>query len=48
MRKGGMAGLGYKSVRALAPKGLLQSAYGFLCLIYTKNARASWKMPGEF
>ena len=46
-----MAGLGLfdqKSVRALAPRGLLKSAYDFLCLIYTKSSRASWKVPGQF
>ena len=46
-----MAGLGlffHLSVRALTPRGLLRSAYDFLCLIYAKNARASWKMPGQF
>ena len=39
-----MAGLGLfkqKSVRALEPSGLLQSAYVFLCIIYKKSARAS-------
>jgi hypothetical protein len=33
-----MAGLGlffHKNAFALAPRGLLQSAYDFLCLIYT-------------
>jgi hypothetical protein len=38
-----VAGLGLffrESALALAPRGLLQSAYDFLCLIYTKNARA--------
>jgi hypothetical protein len=46
-----MAGLGlpfHKSARALAPRGLLRSAYVFLCLIYTKSARASWNVPGQF
>jgi hypothetical protein len=38
----------HKSALALAPRGFLQSAYDFLCLIYTKNARASRKMPGLF
>jgi hypothetical protein len=44
-----MAGLGlffHLSVRALAPRDLLRSAYDFLCLIYAKSARASWKVPG--
>jgi hypothetical protein len=27
---------------------LLQSAYDFLCLIYTKRSRASRKGPGQF
>jgi hypothetical protein len=43
-----MAGLGlffHKSTLALAPRGLLRSAYDFLCLIYAKSARASWKVP---
>ena len=42
-----MAGLGlffHLSVRALRPRVLLRSAYDFLCLIYTKSARASWKV----
>ena len=46
-----MAGLGLffqKSVRALTPRGLLRSAYDFLCLIYAKSSRASWKVPGQF
>ena len=46
-----MAGLGLyfqKSARALAPRGLLRSAYDFLCLIFTKSPRASWKVPGQF
>jgi hypothetical protein len=46
-----MAGLGlyfHLSVQALAPRGLLRSAYDFLCLIYTKSSRASWKAPGQF
>jgi hypothetical protein len=46
-----MAGLGLskqKSVRALAPRGLLKSAYVFLCLIHTKGSRASRKGPGQF
>jgi hypothetical protein len=46
-----MAGLGLfnqKSARALAPRGLLRSAYDFLCLIYAKSARASRKVPGQF
>ena len=37
-----MAGLGlffHKSARALAPRGLLRSAYVFLYLIYTKKMR---------
>jgi hypothetical protein len=47
------AGLGlffHKSALALAlaSRGLLRSAYDFLCLIYKKNARASRKMPGQF
>ena len=37
-----------KVPRALASRGLLQSAYVFLCLIYTKNARASRNMLGQF
>jgi hypothetical protein len=43
-------GWAYFSIKvpSLAPRGLLRSAYGFLCLIYTKNARASRKMPGQF
>jgi hypothetical protein len=48
---GTMAGLGLfdqKSVRALIPRGLLRSAYDFLCLIYAKSPRASWKVPGQF
>jgi hypothetical protein len=35
-----VAGLGlffHKSARALAPRGLLESAYDFLCLISTKS-----------
>jgi hypothetical protein len=46
-----MAGLGlffHKTALALAPRGLLQSAYDFLCLIYTKRSRASRKGPGQF
>jgi hypothetical protein len=46
-----MAGLGLfkqKSVRALAPRGLLRSAYDLLCLIYAKWPRASWNGPGQF
>jgi hypothetical protein len=42
---GAMAGLGvffHESALALAPRGLPQSAYDFLCLIYiTKSPRAS-------
>jgi hypothetical protein len=44
-----LAGLGLfnqKGARALAPRGLLRSAYDFLCLIYTKCSRASW--TGQF
>jgi hypothetical protein len=37
-----------KSTRALAPRGLLQPAYVFLCLIYTKRSRAPQKGPGQF
>ena len=46
-----MAGLGlfdHLSARALAPRGLLRSAYDFLCLIYAKCPRASWNAPGQF
>ena len=50
-----MAGLGLffhdvnnKSTLALVPRGLLQSAYDFLCLIYAKCPRASWNVPGQF
>jgi hypothetical protein len=46
-----MAGLGllfHKSSLALAPRDLLQSAFYFLCLIYTKRSRASRKGPGRF
>jgi hypothetical protein len=44
-----MAGLG-KACVPLAPRDWLwlQSAYFFLCLIYTKSARASRKVPGQF
>jgi hypothetical protein len=51
IRDTGMAGLGLfnqKSARALAPRGLLRSAYDFLCLVYAKSAKASWKVPGQF
>ena len=37
-----MAGLGsfvQKSARALAPRGLLRSAYNCLCLVYTKKVQ---------
>jgi hypothetical protein len=37
-----------KSARALAPRGLLQSAYVFLFFIYTKCSRAPWNVPGQF
>ena len=46
-----MAGLGLfnqKSVRALAPRGLLKSAYDFLCLIYNiihKKPQGTAKSP---
>jgi hypothetical protein len=46
-----VAGLGlffHESALALAPRGLLPSAYDFLCLIYTKRSRASRKGPGRF
>ena len=46
-----VAGLGsfkQKSAQALAPRGLLKSSYDFLCLIYTKRSKASWKGPGQF
>jgi hypothetical protein len=46
-----MARLGlfsHKSTLALAPRGLVQSAYDFLCLIYTKRSRASWNVQGSF
>jgi hypothetical protein len=46
-----MAGLGLfnkKCARALAPRGLLQSAYDvFLCLVYAKRPRASRKRKGQ-
>ena len=48
---GSMAGLGlffHESALALAPRGLLQSVYDFVCLIYTKRSRASRKGPGQF
>jgi hypothetical protein len=49
--RGTMAGLGlffHESGLALAPRGLLRSAYDFLCLIYAKLSRASWNGPGQF
>jgi hypothetical protein len=47
----GMAGLGlfpHKSALALAPRGLLQSAYDFLCLIYTKGPEHRERVQGSF
>jgi hypothetical protein len=46
-----MAGLGLffqKNAQALAPRGLLQSSYNFLCLIYTKGPGHREMAQGSF